>query len=64
MDVGRSLRAIQADREVRNVDLQRAFKVGAPEVSRWRRMQDAKLSLVKKWANYFGVTIDEFITYK
>lgn len=64
MDVGRSLRAIQLDRDVRNVDLQRAFKVAAPEVSRWRSMKDARLSLVKKWATYFGVTIDEFITYE
>lgn len=64
IDVGRSLRALQADRDVRNVDLQRAFKVTAPEVSRWRTMTDARLSLVKKWANYFGLTIDEFITYQ
>ena len=64
IDVGRSLRALQADRDVRNVDLQRAFKVAAPEVSRWRTMKDARLSLVKMWANYFGVTIDQFITYQ
>jgi hypothetical protein len=64
MDVGRSLRVIQASRNVRNVDLARSFKVPAPEVTRWRRMQDAKLSLVKRWATFFGMTIDEFISYE
>lgn len=64
MDIGAALKAIQAERGVRNVDLQRALNVKAPEVSRWRAMKDARVSHVKMLADFFGVSIDEFLTYQ
>lgn len=62
--IGEKLRRIQRDRNVTNKELWQAFDVPHNEVSRWRYMKDMKLSMAIDIANYFGITLDEFVNYE
>lgn len=63
MDVGASLRILQKDRVVAGIDLARALEVHVATISRWRSYRDMRVSDCKRLADYFGLTIDEFLTY-
>jgi plasmid maintenance system antidote protein VapI len=62
--IGEKLRRLQRDRNVTNKELWQAFDVPHNEISRWRYMKDMKLSMAIEIANYFGITLDEFVNYE
>jgi len=63
MNVGASLRALQKDRVIANVDIARALGVHALTISRWRNYTDLQASYCQKLADFFGLTVDEFLSY-
>ena len=63
MDVGASLRFLLKDRVVAGIDLAKALGVPPQTVSRWRNYRDMRVSDCRRLADYFGLTIDEFLAY-
>ena len=60
-DTGASLRISQAKAKVTGSELARAFEVHPQQVMRWRNGKDMKVSLALRFAEYFGITLAEFI---
>jgi len=63
MNVGASLRALQKDRVIANVDIARTLGVHVQTISRWRSYTDLQASYCQKLADFFGLTVDEFLSY-
>lgn len=63
MDVGASLRALQRDRVIANVDIARALGVHVQTISRWRKYTDLQASYCQMLAGFFVLTVDEFLRY-
>ena len=63
MNVGASLRALQSDRVIANVDIARTLGVHVQTISRWRSYTDLQASYCQKLAAFFGLTVDEFLSY-
>ena len=59
-NVGRSLRAAQEIRELPNSVVASEMGVGNQQVSIWRHKADNKFSTVKKLADLFEMSLDEF----
>ena len=59
-NVGRSLRAAQEIRELPNSVVASKMGVGNQQVSIWRHKADNKFSTVKKLADLFEMSLDEF----
>ena len=64
MNVGASLRALQKDHAISNMDIARALGVHIQTVSRWRKYADLQTSYCQRLADFFGLTVDEFLAYK
>lgn len=60
MHVGKTLQRLQRLGDVSCTQLAQDLKTTPQQVSRWRQMEDMKLSIVKRLADYFGVTLEEF----
>lgn len=59
-NVGRSLRAAQEMREMSNSQVAQEMSVGNQQISIWRHKADNKFSTVKKLADLFEMSLDEF----
>jgi transcriptional regulator with XRE-family HTH domain len=59
--MGEKVRRLQREKGVSSAEMAVAFGVPPSEISRWRYMQDMKMSLAVELAHYFGVTLDEFV---
>ncbi len=59
-DVGKSLRKVQAERRVSNIELAKLFDVTPVQVARWRSATDLKFSRVSQLCDHFSISIDEF----
>lgn len=60
-NVGRGLRQIQAELRVTNRKLAEQLGVTPVQVARWRSRRDMKLSRVVELANFFEISIDDFL---
>ena len=58
---GRSLKIAQEVNGFKSVDLAQQFGVRKQQISRWRGMEDAPLSLVCKVSGAIGLTPIEFL---
>ena len=61
IDIGRSLRAAQARDRVTGAELAQSFDTVPQQVQRWRQAKDLKVGLTMRLADYFGLTLGEFI---
>jgi len=61
INTGASLRVAQAKNKVTGIALGKAFGVHPPQVQRWRNSSDMKISLAKRLADHFGITLAEFL---
>lgn len=61
MDIGKSLRVAQLVYGKTNKKLAEDLNIPVQMIHRWRYAKDMKLSRAKQLADYFGMTIDEFI---
>lgn len=59
---GKCLKIAQAMRDVKNVDIAKEFGVKPQQVIRWRGMADMNMHKVQWFAQYFGMTVDEFMS--
>ena len=62
IDTGASLRVAQAKFKVTGAALAKVFEVHPQQVIRWRTGKDMKVSLASKLAQYFNITLAEFIS--
>lgn len=59
-NVGRSLRAAQEIRDMTNSQVASEMSVGNQQISIWRHKADNKFSTVKRLADLFEMSLDEF----
>jgi DNA-binding Xre family transcriptional regulator len=64
MHIGKQIVNIQRDRGIQCQDLAKKLGIVPQQLSRWRRSEDLKFSLVEKVANALGLSIHEFIEYE
>mgnify|MGYP001048109362 FL=1 len=60
-NVGKSLRIAQAMKDVKNIDLAERFNVKPQQVIRWRNTEDMYIHRVQEFADYFEMSLAEFI---
>ena len=60
-NIGRSLKIAQAMKDVKNIDLAEKFNVKPQQVIRWKNTQDMNIHRVQDFADYFGMTLFDFI---
>lgn len=60
-NIGKSLRIAQAMKDVKNIDLADKFGVKPQQVIRWRNSEDMPIHRVQDFANYFEMSLFEFI---
>lgn len=58
---GRCLKIAQTIREVKNVELAKELGVKPQQVIRLRKMEDISMHRVEWFANYFGMSVSEFM---
>lgn len=63
MHVGNQIIKLQNTFGMPCIKLAESLNVAPQQLSRWRRAEDLKLSIVKQVADVFGLTIDEFVNY-
>jgi DNA-binding Xre family transcriptional regulator len=63
MHIGKQIRSVQADNSMKCMDLAERLGVAPQQLSRWRRAEDLKLSIVKQVADVFGLSVDDLINY-
>lgn len=61
MHVGKTLQRLQRLSDVNCTQLAKDLKTSPQQVSRWRQMEDMKISQIKQLADYFKVSVEEFI---
>lgn len=62
-NVGKSLRVAQALKDVKNIDLASKFGVKPQQVIRWRNSSDMSLHKVQELAQYFEMSLNEFLKH-
>lgn len=60
-NIGRSLKIAQAMKDVKNIDLAEKFNVKPQQVIRWKNTQDMNIHRVQDFADYFGMSLFDFI---
>lgn len=63
MHIGNQIVKVQAKFGMSCVQLADELEVAPQQLSRWRGSEDLKLSIVKRVADVFGLSIDEFMCY-
>ena len=61
MHVGKTLQRLQRYNDVNCTQLAKDLKTSPQQVSRWRQMEDMKISQIKQLADYFKVSVEEFV---
>lgn len=61
MHVGKTLQRLQRYNDVNCIQLAKDLKTSPQQVSRWRQMEDMKISQIKQLADYFKVSVEEFV---
>jgi len=61
VDIGKCVRVAQEMRGITSQKLAADFKTNKQQVSRWRNATDMKLSKVNEFAEYFGMTLHQFL---
>ena len=64
MNIGKQIVNIQRDKGIQCQELAQRLGILPQQLSRWRRSEDLKFSLVEKVANALGLSIHEFIEYE
>ena len=59
-NIGKSLRKMQAEQRVSNIELANELGVNPVQVARWRNSSDMKFSRVAELAGRFKMTVEEF----
>jgi len=59
-NIGKSLRKMQAENRVSNIELAKDLGVNPVQVARWRNASDMKFSRVAQLANKFDMSIEDF----
>lgn len=60
-NIGKSLKIAQAMKDVKNIDLAEKFNVKPQQVIRWRSTEDMAIHRVQDFANYFEMSLGEFV---
>lgn len=60
-NIGKSIRIAQAINDVKNTDLAEKFGVRPQQVVRWRNNEDMPIHQVQDFANYFGMSLFDFV---
>ena len=61
IDAGKSLRMAMGGHSLTLTDMAKDFGVHANQIGRWRKSSDMRILLAKKMADYFGMSLIEFI---
>jgi uncharacterized protein YjcR len=61
-NIGKSIRIAQAMNDVKNIDLAEKFDVKPQQVVRWRSNEDMSIHQVQTFADYFGMSLSEFVS--
>lgn len=64
MNIGKQIVNIQRDKGIQCQELAKSLGIKPQQLSRWRRSEDLKFSLVEKVSNALGLSIHEFIEYE
>lgn len=60
-NIGKSLKIAQAMKDVKNIELAEKFNVKPQQVIRWRGTEDMAIHRVQDFADYFGMSLSEFV---
>lgn len=63
MDIGKNLRVAQLVYGKSNKKVAEDLNIPVQMIHRWRYAKDIKLSRAKQLADYFGITLDEFVRF-
>lgn len=63
MDIGKNLRVAQLVHGKSNKKVAEDLNIPVQMIHRWRYAKDIKLSRAKQLADYFGITLDEFVRF-
>lgn len=64
MHIGNQIVNVQRDKGIQCQELAQRLGILPQQLSRWRRSEDLKFSLVEKVSNALGLSIHEFIEYE
>lgn len=64
MHIGKRIVQLQREKDIQCQELAQKLGILPQQLSRWRRSEDLKFSLVEKVANALGLSIHEFIEYE
>ena len=62
IDIGKCVRVAQEMRGVSSKQMAADFKTTKQQVWRWRNAEDMKLSKIEELAEYFKMTLNQFLT--
>lgn len=61
VDIGKCVRVAQEVRGISSKNMAADFKTTKQQVWRWRNAEDMKLSQIEKLAEYFKMSLDQFL---
>ena len=62
VDIGKCVRVAQEVRGISSKNMAADFKTTKQQIWRWRNAEDMKLSQIEKLAEYFKMSLDQFLT--
>lgn len=61
IDVGKCIRVAQMKRSIRSDQIAKDFNVAKQQVYRWRNAEDMAVSKASMFAEYFNMSVGEFL---